>query len=195
MGFAAKLKRPTGSKTTRTTDQTSPSRAVLRFLWTFLVSLVVLSTAVSIWYVKFPAASAAFIAATAQIVAWSASVACDGIRLNGDLITYHGFSIRVVVECTGIIEIVIYLAAVISFPASWLRRLIGVVGGTALIILANVLRMATLLIIGASSEHWFEIAHYYAYQVSMLLLIVGVWIAWFYFAVLDRRKEPQPISA
>lgn len=181
---------------TREHDPTSlPIKPVLRFLGLFGVLLLGLSSAVSILYLKFPAATSDFIGFTAQVVAAAASLVCDNVRLNGDLISYRAFSIRVVGECTGLVEIVIYLAAVLSFPTSWLRRLAGVFGGTAVILIANVIRMATLLIIGASSEYWFDIAHYYAYQVSMLLLIVGAWTAWFYFAVLDKSKEPPPVSA
>jgi len=179
--------RPTPAPSSRTT--------VVRFLVWFLLLLVVLSVAVSILFGQFPAASASLLAATARLVGVTASLVCDDVSVAGDLVTHRNFSIRVVGECTGLVEIVIFLAAVLAFPTSVARRAVGAVAGSVVIVAANIVRMVTLLIIGSSSQYWFDVAHYYAYQVSMILLIVATWLTWFYFAVLGKWKKPGAVPA
>jgi len=97
---------------------------------------------------------------------------------HGDLVTYDGFSVSIIIECVGILEMVIYSACVLAFPASARSRAIGVPLGCFAIFAFNVLRIATLLVVG---RHWhaaFDFFHLYFWQATLIAMIVGVLYGW-----------------
>lgn len=88
----------------------------------------------------------------------------------------------------------IFTAAVLAFPATWRKKLIGIFLGCPLIYLFNVLRIAVLVIVG---RHWssaFEFMHLYFWQATMIVMITSVWLLWIMMVVRDE-EEPGPHRA
>jgi len=116
--------------------------------------------------------------ATAASVAGFMSLFTGAMSTRGDLVTYDGFSVSIIIECVGVLEMLIYSACVLAFPATARARAIGVVGGCAAIYAFNVLRIATLLVVG---RHWhaaFDFFHLYFWQATLIAMIVGVLYGW-----------------
>jgi exosortase H (IPTLxxWG-CTERM-specific) len=97
---------------------------------------------------------------------------------SGAIVTMSTFAVEIRNNCNAIYEVGLYTAAVWAYPASWRDRLIGTLVGAALLYVVNVLRIATLLVVGLLQPAWFETTHLYAWQALFLLVVATCWIAW-----------------
>ena len=50
----------------------------------------------------------------------------DRATARGNLVSFDGFSVSIIIECVGLLEMLIYSACVLAFPAPWRARLLGV---------------------------------------------------------------------
>ncbi|MBY0399516.1 archaeosortase/exosortase family protein, partial [Myxococcota bacterium] len=133
----------------------------LRYPLLVLLYLGIAGGLVSLFFEPLRPALDALEIATARCVAAFMSLFSSRMTSQGDLVTYDGFSVSIIIECVGILEMVIYSACVLAFPASARERAIGVPLGCLAIFAFNVLRIATLLVVG---RHWhaaFDFFHLY----------------------------------
>jgi exosortase H (IPTLxxWG-CTERM-specific) len=166
----------------------------LKFVLSFLVSLAVLGLAYShltakyhdniLWLMDFTATACGFVL----------SIFSNAVNYSGKYVSYNGFSVEIIDECTGLLEMVIYLAAVVSFSASIRKKLIGIVTGVPAIYLFNILRIIVLLIAGSMSKRVFDFMHLYFWQATLILMIATVWIGWLVLVVY-REKKPVAVSS
>ncbi len=112
-----------------------------------------------------------------------------GERPAGDEKTRQ-FSFIVISECGAIEVMAIFLAAVLAFPASWWKRIIGLATGLPLMYAVNIFRLSVLGVIGALDQDgkWFKFAHEYVWQAVYIVFVVAVWLAWVEYIV---RREPE----
>jgi exosortase/archaeosortase family protein len=101
------------------------------------------------------------------------------------------FRFRVAPECSAIPTMIIYLGAILAFPAGWWVRMVGIFGGLPFLYVVNVLRLACLGVIGAFTEGgpWFKFSHEYIWQGIYIVFVVAVWMAWVEYLV-RRRAAP-----
>jgi exosortase H (IPTLxxWG-CTERM-specific) len=100
------------------------------------------------------------------------------VRVNGTMITSPCFAVDIHNGCNGVEATMFIVAAVLAFPATWKKRLIGVAIGAAIIQVANLLRVVTLFIIGCHRRAWFETFHLAVWQTVIFALAVGFFIVW-----------------
>jgi len=81
-------------------------------------------------------------------------------------------------ECTGIIPMLILIAAVIAYPSTLKRKAMGIVIGLIILYIANVIRTVTLFAIYANARGFFDVAHNIIWQAVMILLAVAIWLVW-----------------
>ena len=115
---------------------------------------------------------------TAGAVYWGMRLFTDSMRLRGSLVTFDGFSVDIIPECIGLLEMLIYGACVLAFPATLRARAIGIVFGCAAIFVFNLVRIATLLVVGRYWHAYFDFFHVYFWQGTLIAMIVGVLYAW-----------------
>ena len=166
----------------------------LKFVLSFLLSLAVLGLAYSHPTAKYHDNLLWLLDVTATACGFVLSVFSDGVHYSGKYVSYNGFSVEIIDECTGLLEMVIYLAAVVAFSASIRKKLIGIVAGVPAIYLFNVLRIIVLLIAGSMSKRVFDFMHLYFWQATLILMIATVWIGWLYLVVY-REKKPVAVSS
>lgn len=106
--------------------------------------------------------------------------------LDGNLVQFGDFGVRIIEECTGIFEAIIFLAAVLAFPASPAKKAIGIALGAPLLYLFNLLRILVLLVVGRHHPELFEFMHLYFWQATLILMITSVWLLWIFRVV---RRE------
>jgi exosortase H (IPTLxxWG-CTERM-specific) len=111
--------------------------------------------------------------------------------LEGNLVRLGGFGVRIIEECTGIFEAIIFVAAVLAFPTSVAKKAIGVALGVPLLYLFNVARILVLLVVGRASPSRFEFMHLYFWQATLILMITSVWLLWI-FKVVRHAPRPRP---
>ncbi|MCP4906329.1 MAG: hypothetical protein GY910_15235 [bacterium] len=97
---------------------------------------------------------------------------------RGNLVTLDGFAVSIIIECVGLLEMLIYSACVFAFPAPIRARLIGVVLGCAAIFVFNLLRIVTLLVVGRHWSMYFDFFHIYFWQATLIAMIVSVLYGW-----------------
>ena len=94
------------------------------------------------------------------------------------LVTLDGFAVSIIIECVGLLEMVIYAACVLAFPAPWRAKAWGIPLGCAAIFSFNVLRIATLLVVGRHWNEYFDFFHVYFWQATLIVMIVSVLYGW-----------------
>lgn len=130
-----------------------------------------------------PALSETLKHGTASLTAALFAPFSDAVSVHGDVVRYAGFSVRIIEECFGLLEMAIYAAAVLAFSAPWRARALGVVLGLPVIYAFNLLRIAMLLVVGRHAPAHFDFAHLYFWQATLILVITGLWLVWVRFAV------------
>jgi exosortase H (IPTLxxWG-CTERM-specific) len=106
------------------------------------------------------------------------SVTERGIRVRGTTITAPCFAVDIHNGCNGVEATLFIVAAVLAFPATWTKRLIGIVLGALLIQIANLVRVVTLFLIGCHRREWFETFHLAVWQTVIFGVAVGFFIVW-----------------
>jgi len=101
------------------------------------------------------------------------------------------FSFHLVPDCGAVPSMSIFFAAVLAFPAAWWKRIVGGLGGMAILYGVNVVRLTTLGYIGAIDDSpgrkWFTFAHEYVWQGVFIVFVVAVWMLWIEWLVRPRR--------
>jgi exosortase H (IPTLxxWG-CTERM-specific) len=125
--------------------------------------------------------------ATASFAAALFGLFSDSVSAHGDIVSIAGgFSVQIVSECFGLFEMAIFAAAVLAFATTWRKRLIGVALGLPVIFSVNLLRIGMLLFVGRHSLAFFEFAHLYFWQATLVLGITALWLLWVRFVVRDE---------
>jgi exosortase H (IPTLxxWG-CTERM-specific) len=125
-----------------------------------------------------------------------AVVSGAGLELLGEDITRQGtilrsptFAVNIQNGCNGVEAMVILLAAVVAFPASWRARLIGLGIGVAGIQLINLVRVIALFLTGAYLPRFFDSSHTVVWQTVVIASAVVLWLYW------ARRFAAVPAAA
>lgn len=154
----------------------STGRAIARFSLLFIAcnaALVTLtSTAAAGAYLHEPMAKCvAFL--TGLLLAPFGRTSVWGVDLD-----FNGFGVQIVEACDGILPATIYLSAVLAFPSRWADKGWGVLIGLPAIFLINLVRVVTLVMIGAAWPDVFEQVHIYVWQALVIALAMVVWVFW-----------------
>jgi exosortase/archaeosortase family protein len=88
------------------------------------------------------------------------------------------FGIEVAPECVALQHVVLFSAAVVAWPASNRARAFAIVAATVSYNVLNVIRLASLFVVGTVSPLAFELAHSVFWQLAGLCLMLGGWLVW-----------------
>ncbi len=111
----------------------------------------------------------------------------SGVTLDllGQQVTMHGtairsprFAVNIRNGCNGVEAMLIFLAAVLAFPASWKSRLTGLVLGILAIQVINLVRVVALFLTGVYFPRLFDSSHTVIWQTVVILFGVLLWIFW-----------------
>ncbi len=105
--------------------------------------------------------------------------------IQGSVIHLKGISLDVKFGCNGLEAFLIYMVAILAFPASWRTRLIGIVVGFVIIQFFNILRIAALGYCGVHFANLFYIFHIYVAQGIMIALAFVLFLLWLNRAVKE----------
>ncbi len=101
---------------------------------------------------------------------------------QGSIITLPGIALDVKFGCSGLEAVMIYSVAVIAFPASWKKKLLGIVAGFIIIQVINIIRIAALAYAGVHFRNFFEYIHIYAAQGIMIAVSLAIFFAYIRYA-------------
>lgn len=142
-----------------------------------------------------PVNDAVVVPFTAFLVKVSAAI----LRAVGEQVVREGtvirsalFAVDVKNGCNGIEATLLLLAAMLAFPASAKARAAGLAVGLLAIQAVNLVRIVSLFWLGAHRRDVFDLFHAAIWQTLLILLAVGVFLAW---GKRLRRGEGAEASA
>lgn len=103
-----------------------------------------------------------------------------GVVSNGKVLqsARNGFAVSIEAGCNGIEASIVLVAAMLAFPASLKRKLIGLTAGILAVQGLNIIRVISLFYLGQWSFDAFDFAHRYVWQALIMLDVLIVWLLW-----------------
>ena len=98
--------------------------------------------------------------------------------LDGAVINADGFVAVVAAECTAIELILVFSAAVLVSPVSLKARLWALALGVSALCALNLVRIVSLMLVGAGFPEYFEMAHLKVGQTAMAVAALAMWLLW-----------------
>ncbi len=128
-------------------------------------------------------------ASSALIQAFDGDAVASGIVIRS---LQSGFAVAIEAGCNGIEAMLVLVAGMLAFPASWRQRAAGIAVGAFAIQALNLLRVVSLFYLGQWNREWFEWAHLYAWQALVMLDAVIVWLLW--IRHVESRAAPPAVA-
>lgn len=100
------------------------------------------------------------------------------VTMQGTVIRSPRFAVNIRNGCNGVEAMLIFLAAVLAFPASWKSRLMGLGLGILAIQAVNLVRVVALFLTGVYFPRIFDTSHTVIWQTVVILFGVLLWIFW-----------------
>ena len=98
-------------------------------------------------------------------------------------------NLEIVRGCDGAGVLFLVASAIVAFPSTGRRKLLGLLLGIGLIYLLNLLRISALYFIIAYQPDWFQSVH--VYLAPTLMVMVGCcYFAWWAFGSTNKIHEP-----
>jgi exosortase H (IPTLxxWG-CTERM-specific) len=164
------------------------NKRLLRTWLLFIATYIALMAVMFLWAAPF--VNGAMADWTAKSTAWTLSLLGAQAQAQGSTVVSTHFTFNVITECTAVFPIIIFLAAVLAYPASWKRKLVGAAAGIPLLLLINTVRLVSLFYIGYLYPTFFETAHLLVWQSLMIFFTLLIWLLWAVKA--SPRHEPGP---
>jgi len=159
---------------------------ILRFVGLFAL----LFTAFQISYYEFIVGSAAFhsyLVASCKAAAALLGITGEEVTAIGDVLRGK-FTLSVKVGCDGLQAMGILLVAVLVFPGcSPKRKLVGLFMGLGLVLILNVVRIASLFWAGLHLPGVFQTMHVHIWPAFLIFSALLFWTLWALWAARPRR--------
>lgn len=166
-----------------------PRAARLASYW-FLARFLVLLAALYFFVAWRPINDHVIVPFTSGIASISGAilrVMGEPIAVTGTTIAGGGFAVNIENGCNGIETALLFVSAVIAFPASWRSRLLGAVAGLLAIQVINLVRVVSLFWIGRHHPRFFQSSHTVVWQSIVVLFGVVLFFLW---AARQPRSAP-----
>lgn len=128
-----------------------------------------------------------FTAGIAQVSGVVLDLIGQNVTMQGTIIRNASFAVNIRNGCNGVEAMLIFLAAVLAFPASWRSRLLGLGIGILAIQVVNLVRVVALFLTGVYFPSLFDASHTVVWQTLVILSGVLLWIFW-----ANRFAAPAP---
>lgn len=100
------------------------------------------------------------------------------VTREGTVIRSPRFAVNIENGCNGVETMLIFVSAVLAFPASWRARLAGLGLGLVAIQGINLVRVVALFLTGAYAPSFFDASHTVIWQTLVILSGVLLWLLW-----------------
>jgi exosortase H (IPTLxxWG-CTERM-specific) len=163
-----------------------------RFALLFFVYLLAIALSYPAMRIRLAPTIEAMEHFTADVVYTLMSTLSSEVRMNEHKAVFFGkFVVTIIEECTGLYEALLLSAALLAFPTTWRKALLGFAIGFPLIYAMNIVRICVLLAIGRYSGDYFEFFHLYFWQVTMVLMVATTWLVWVKWVVRNDYEASE----
>ncbi|REJ84151.1 MAG: exosortase H [Acidobacteria bacterium] len=132
-----------------------------------------------------------FTAGVAKLSGWALDVIGQDVTMRGTQILSERFAVDIQNGCNGLETVVIFVAAVLAFPASLRAKGIGLALGVLAIQAVNLVRVVALFLTGAYLPSLFDSSHTVIWQTIVIAFGVLLWMYWANRFALPRRAPEQ----
>jgi len=166
------------------------NRKEIQFLVLFVVLLGAGFTLISVHWVNDHVIEP-FTGGIARASGATLNLLGQNVTMQGTVIRNSRFAVNIRNGCNGVEAMLIFLAAVLAFPASWKSRLAGLGLGILAIQVVNLIRVVALFLTGIYFPKIFDTSHTVIWQTIVILFGVVLWIFWANrFAAPPAPAEP-----
>lgn len=116
------------------------------------------------------------------------------VQMNGNILSIPGFAVQVLDMCNGVEATIILWAAMLAFPSPLGYKCKGLFIGTLSVHVLNILRIISLLYLGAYQREWFDFVHWYVWDALIMLDIVVVFLAWIRLMPIQEQAGAADVS-
>lgn len=155
----------------------TPRRRQIVFLVVFAALLAGSFTLISVHWVNDHVIEP-FTAGVARVSGVALRLLGQEVTLQGTVLRSPGFAVNIANGCNGVETMLIFMAAVLAFPASWRSRLAGLALGLVAIQGVNLVRVVALFLTGAHFPAFFDASHTVIWQTLVILSGVLLWLLW-----------------
>jgi exosortase H (IPTLxxWG-CTERM-specific) len=163
------------------------NRRELTFMILFVVILGGSFTLISVNWVNDHAIEP-FTAGVARASGAVLDLLGQNVRMNGTIVRNARFAVNIRNGCNGVETMLIFLAAVLAYPAPWKSRLTGLALGFVAIQAINLIRVVALFLTGVYFPKLFDTSHTVIWQTIVILFGVLLWIFWANRFAAPRRE-------
>jgi exosortase H (IPTLxxWG-CTERM-specific) len=96
------------------------------------------------------------------------------------------FCLHIEWGCDAIEPSALFMAAVLAFPASFRRKVPGIVLGAIVLAALNLVRIVSLFLVGVYYPSSFQWMHLEVWQILFVLLAIALWAVWIQWAMRPR---------
>jgi exosortase H (IPTLxxWG-CTERM-specific) len=128
-----------------------------------------------------------FTAGIAKVSGVTLNILGQNVTMVGTAIRSPRFAVNIRNGCNGVEAMLIFLSAVLAFPAPWKSRLLGLALGILAIQVVNLIRVVSLFLTGVYFPKIFDSSHTVIWQTIVILFGVLLWIFW-----ANRFAAPAP---
>ena len=169
------------------------NRREATFLIVFLLLLGGSFTLISVNWVNEHAIEP-FTAGIARVSGVVLDLMGQNITQQGTILRSPRFAVNIRNGCNGVEAMLIFLAAVLAFPAPWRSRFLGLAFGILAIQAVNLVRVVALFLTGAYFPKFFDASHTVVWQTLVILSGVLLWIFWANRFAAPPAAPPEPAS-
>jgi exosortase H (IPTLxxWG-CTERM-specific) len=108
---------------------------------------------------------------------------------HGSLIQLPAIALDVKFGCNGLEAVMIYSVAIVAYPSSWRKKMIGILAGFVILQIVNVLRIAALAYSGVHFKGLFEYLHIYVAQGMMIAVSLALFFLYLSYAGSNRTAS------
>src|SRR5262249_36895359 len=119
-----------------------------------------------------------FTAGVARLSGATLNLFGQHVAMRGTEIHSARFGVNIKNGCNGVEAMLIFIAAVLAFPASWKSRLLVLGLGLVAIQVVNLVRVVALFLTGVYLPKLFDTSHTVIWQTIVILFGVLLWIFW-----------------
>lgn len=102
----------------------------------------------------------------------------EKIQPRNEYLVSGGFKLKIARGCEGIEGVIILLAAILAFPAGIKSKLFGIIGGTLVLYILNLFRIAGLYYTLRYKPALFDMMHVYVGQTVIIFIAFLYFVAW-----------------
>jgi exosortase H (IPTLxxWG-CTERM-specific) len=106
---------------------------------------------------------------------------------NGSIIHLPSISLDVRFGCNGLEAVMIYSVAVLAFPATWRKKIYGIIAGFLIIQAINIVRIVGLAYAGVYFQNIFHYIHIYVAQGIMIAIALGTFFLYLAFTKTNAK--------